>query len=137
MKIEVLIEGRTEQAFKPHLLEFLKLRLDRRMPNIRFFPCHGRIFKGEKLRRTVENLLRNGSHPADAVIALTDVYTGTNDFVDATDAKRKMQIWWGITPSSTRMPLSMISKLGCFRFGAIFKRSPGTTGARRPGPRKP
>lgn len=95
MKITVLIEGRTEQAFKPHLLEFLKRRLDRRMPNIDFFPCQGRIHKGEKLRRTVENLLRNGKVPSDAVIALTDVYTGTSDFVDAVDAKRKMQIWVG------------------------------------------
>jgi hypothetical protein len=95
LKITVLIEGRTEQAFKPHLLEFLKRRLDRRMPNIDFFPCQGRIHKGEKLRRTVENLLRNGKVPSDAVIALTDVYTGTSDFVDAVDAKRKMQIWVG------------------------------------------
>jgi hypothetical protein len=29
------------------------------------------------------------------VIALTDVYTGTNDFLDAADAKRKMQTWVG------------------------------------------
>lgn len=31
----------------------------------------------------------------DAVIALTDVYTGTNDFLDAADAKRKMRAWVG------------------------------------------
>jgi hypothetical protein len=95
VKITVLVEGRTEQAFKPHLLEFLKRRLDRRMPNIDFVPCQGRVFKEEKLRRTVENLLRNGRVPSDAVIALTDVYTGTSDFVDATDAKRKMRAWVG------------------------------------------
>ncbi|HXM43620.1 MAG TPA: hypothetical protein VN924_20450 [Bryobacteraceae bacterium] len=95
MKITVLVEGKTEQAFKPHLLEFLKRRLDRRMPNIDFFPCQGRIYKGEKLRRVVESLLRNGKAPSDAVIALTDVYTGTDDFVDAADAKRKMQTWVG------------------------------------------
>jgi hypothetical protein len=29
------------------------------------------------------------------VIALTDVYTGTNDFIDAADAKRKMREWVG------------------------------------------
>ena len=29
------------------------------------------------------------------MIALTDVYTGTNDFVDAADAKRKMRAWVG------------------------------------------
>jgi hypothetical protein len=45
------------------------------------------------------NLLRNGRTPSDAVIALTDVYTGTNDFIDAADAKWKMQAWVG---NSTR-----------------------------------
>jgi hypothetical protein len=93
LKITVLVEGKTEQAFKPHLLEFLKSRLANRMPNVDFFPCDGRTYKEEKLRRTVENLLRNGRVPSDAVIALTDVYTATNDFVDAADAKRKMQAW--------------------------------------------
>ena len=95
MKVTVLVEGKTEQAFKPHLLEFLKRRLAGRMPNVDFFPCHGRIYKEDKLRRTVEGLLRNGKVPSDAVIALTDVYTGTNDFVDAADAKRKMRVWVG------------------------------------------
>ena len=95
MKIALLVEGKTEQAFRPHLLEFLKRRLGGRMPNIDFFPCQGRIYKEEKLRRTVENLLRNGKAPSEAVIALTDVYTGTNDFVDAADAKRKMRAWVG------------------------------------------
>jgi hypothetical protein len=95
LKITVLVEGKTEKAFKPHLLEFVKGRLAERMPNIDFFPCDGRIYKEEKLRRTVESLLRNGRSPSDAVMALTDVYTGTNDFVDAADAKRKMQTWVG------------------------------------------
>lgn len=64
------------------------------MPNLDFFPCNGRVYKGEKLRRAVENLLQK--RPAsDAVIALTDVYTGTNDFADAADAKKKMQTWVG------------------------------------------
>ena len=95
MKITILVEGKTEQAFKPHLLEFLKSKLANRMPNIDFFPCHGRVHKEDKLRRTVDGLLRNGRVPSDAVIALTDVYTGTNDFVDAADAKRKMRAWVG------------------------------------------
>lgn len=95
LRIAVLIEGRTERAFKTHLLEFLKGRLANRMPKLSFFPCHGRIYKAGKLRRTVEELLSYGSSPADAVIALTDVYTGTNDFVDAADAKRKMREWAG------------------------------------------
>ena len=95
MKITVLVEGRTEQAFKPHLIQFLKGRLTNRMPNLDFFPCDGRTYKEGKLRTTVENLLRNGRVPSDAVIALTDVYTGTGDFVDAADAKQKMQAWVG------------------------------------------
>src|SRR5580700_5188095 len=65
------------------------------MPNLDFFPYDGRIPKQEKLRRTVEGLLRNGRTPSDAVLALTDVYTGTNDFADAADARRKMRTWVG------------------------------------------
>jgi Domain of unknown function (DUF4276) len=95
VKISVLVEGKTERAFKPHLLEFLKSRLAGRMPNLDFFPYDGRVPKEEKLRRTVDGLLRNGRAPSDAVIALTDVYTGTNDFVDAADAKQKMRGWVG------------------------------------------
>ncbi len=95
MKITILVEGKTERAFKPHLLDFLKNRLAGRMPNLDFFTCDGRIYKETKLRRTVENLLRNGPVPSDAVIALTDVYTGTSDFVDAADAKQKMRTWVG------------------------------------------
>lgn len=95
MKITVLVEGRTERAFKPHLREFLEERLGQRMPRLDFFPCDGRIYKGAKLRRIVEDLLRNGMVPPDAVIALTDVYTGTRDFANAADAKRKMREWVG------------------------------------------
>jgi len=91
LKISILVDGRTEQAFKIHLLEFLRKRLGEQMPRTDFFPCGGRIYKGEKLRRTVENLLRNGKSPSDAVIALTDVYTATNDLTDAADAKKKMR----------------------------------------------
>src|SRR5450432_795251 len=98
MKIAVLVEGRTERAFIPYLREFLKPRLDQRMPQLDPFVYDGRIPKEDKLRRTVEGLLRNGRHPSDAVIALTDVYTGTNDFADAADAKRKMKAWVGNNP---------------------------------------
>ncbi len=65
------------------------------MPRLDMFPYDGRIPKEEKLRRTVEDLLRKGRAPADAVIALTDVYTGTSDFSNATDAKQKMRMWVG------------------------------------------
>jgi hypothetical protein len=68
------------------------------MPNLDPFVYDGRIPKEDKLRRTVEGLLRIGSPPSDAVIALTDVYTGTNDFADAADAKRKMREWVGKNP---------------------------------------
>lgn len=95
LKITVLVEGNTERAFKPYLLEFLRNRIAGQMPNIDFFPCDGRIYKETKLRRTVEDLLGKGRAPSDAVIALTDVYTGTNDFADATDAKKKMRAWVG------------------------------------------
>lgn len=62
------------------------------MPKIDPFPYDGRIPKEQKLRKTVELLLRTGT---DAVIALTDVYTGTKDFMDAGDARRKMRKWVG------------------------------------------
>jgi hypothetical protein len=92
MKITILVEGRTEQAFKPHLIEFLKIRLAGTMPRLDPFRYDGRIPKGDDLKRKVETLLRSGS---DAVIALTDVYTGTRDFTDAADAKDKMRAWVG------------------------------------------
>lgn len=65
------------------------------MPKLNFFPYDGRIPKEAKLKRIVEALLGNGKAPSDAVIALTDVYTGTDDFVDAADAKEKMRSWAG------------------------------------------
>ena len=72
MKITILVEGKTETAFKPQLLEFLKNRLAGAMPKLDFFPCDGRIYKDAKLRRTVDDLLQKGRVPSDAVIALTD-----------------------------------------------------------------
>jgi hypothetical protein len=39
----------------------------------------------------VEALLRGADPDADHVIALTDVYTGSNDFQNAADAKQKMR----------------------------------------------
>ena len=64
------------------------------MPRLDMFLCDGRIPKGDKLRNKVNGLL-SGRNAADAVIALTDVYTGTGDFVDAADAKAKMRNWVG------------------------------------------
>jgi hypothetical protein len=92
MKIVLLLEGKTEEAFLPALRRFLGGRLTGRMPRIDPDPYDGRLQKGDKLRLDVERHLRTG---ADAVIALTDVYTGNRDFADAADAKRKMREWVG------------------------------------------
>jgi hypothetical protein len=94
MKIAILVE---ETAFKPVLLNFFKSRLQQ-MPKLKFIPHDGRIPKGDKLRRIVENLLI-GKDAFNAVIALTDVYTGTNDFQDGEYAKAKMREWVGNNPN--------------------------------------
>jgi hypothetical protein len=98
MKITIIVEGETEQAFKRYLQEFLKDSLEGRMPKLDFFPYHGPIPRGDKLRRMVSNLLNSGRATSDYVIALTDVYTGKADFTDASDAKAKMRQWVGNEP---------------------------------------
>jgi hypothetical protein len=95
LKISILVEGDTERAFKRHLISFLNDRLKGRMPRLDLFVYHGRIAKEDDLRRKVETLLSVGKPPADAVIALTDVYTGTKEFLHAEDAKDKMRRWVG------------------------------------------
>jgi hypothetical protein len=95
VKIAIIVEGRTEKAFFPKLREFLEGRLENRMPNLDCVPQNGRIPKKDNLKRLVAHLLDEPNRPADAVIALTDVYTGTADFVDAADAKEKMRQWVG------------------------------------------
>lgn len=96
MKITIMIEGRTEKAFLPVLSDFLKLRLAGKMPRLKPYPYDGRIPTRDKLKRVVANLL-SGSQAVNHVIALTDVYTGSNppEFVDAADAKIKMRQWVG------------------------------------------
>lgn len=96
VRIAILVEGATETAFKKALLDFLNPRLPGQMPKMDFMPEDGRIPKGDKLKRRVALLL--GSN--DAVIALTDVYTGSNsqDFKDAADAREKMRGWVGQEP---------------------------------------
>ena len=95
MKIAILMEGETERVFLPYLREFLTPRLSGKMPRLISNKYDGRIPKQEKLKRVVEALLRGVDPDADHVIALTDVYTGTNDFHDAADAKQKMRSWVG------------------------------------------
>ena len=91
--IAILVEGATEAALKKPLLSFLTSRLAGRMPKLDFQPENGRISKGEKLRKIVAILLRDH----DAVIALTDVYTGTvpPEFRNASEAREKMRNWVG------------------------------------------
>ncbi len=95
VRIAILVEGATEKAFQDTLRTFLKSRLSGRMPKLAFRTDGpgGRIPKEGTLKRIVELLLNKN----DAVIALTDVYTGSNskDFTDAADAKRKMTEWVG------------------------------------------
>lgn len=100
MKIVVLCEGATEIAFGDVLREYLKPRLPDRMPRLSF-RSEGRIIPTrERLKRIVRNLLDDRRNPADAVIALTDVYTGTQPrlFDSAEDAKRKLREWVGDEP---------------------------------------
>lgn len=95
MTIALLIEGKTEKAFLPHLRRFLEPRLAGKMPKLDPVPYDGRLPREGKLRRDVERLLSDGPRAADAVIALTDVYTGTGEFENARTAKEKMRAWVG------------------------------------------
>lgn len=98
IKISILVEGDTEKAFFPKLREFLKSRLPvNTMPRLDPLPYDGRLPKDDKLKRVVTNLL-SGKQPSDAVIALSDVYTGTPEFTDAQHAKQKMRGWVGNEP---------------------------------------
>jgi len=92
LKIAIMVEGKTETVFKQHLLNFLQTRLAGKMPKLHFHSYDGPIPKEEKLRRSVNHYLDDGHQ---AVIALTDVYTGDHVFADAADAKNKMKQWVG------------------------------------------
>ncbi|MBL4885728.1 MAG: DUF4276 family protein [Planctomycetaceae bacterium] len=92
MRITILCEGKTEKAFKPCLLAFLRAQLDGKMPKLVFDIHNGAIPTEKNLQRTVSNLLDTGAKRSDAVIALTDVYP---EFKDAKTAKEQMQQWVG------------------------------------------
>jgi hypothetical protein len=98
MRIAIIVEGKTEAGFHETLRTFLKMPLAGKMPKLDFVPYDGRVPKEGKLRRLVEGLLDAGKASADHVIALSDVYTGTADFSDAADAKKKMTSWVGNNP---------------------------------------
>jgi len=99
MKITLIVEGKTEKAFLPYLRKFLESRLPNKMPRLDVNLYEGRIPTGDKLKRDVQRLL-SGQFPSDYVIALTDVYTGSQppEFVNANDAKEKMRLWVGHEP---------------------------------------
>ena len=98
MRIVLMVEGKTEKVFVPVLREFLQAHLAGRMPRLVTDVYDGRIPKEGKLKGKIRLLLNDRRQPADAVIALTDVYTGTDDFSDAADAKAKMRGWVGDEP---------------------------------------
>jgi hypothetical protein len=94
--IAIIVEGATEKAFQAVLRAYLERKLPNQMPRLKFMAEDGRIPTGDKLRRDVGRLLKEH----DAVVALTDVYTGTipRAFQDAGDAKTKMREWVGPEP---------------------------------------
>src|ERR1035437_5745817 len=93
MKIAILMEGETERVFLPYLREFLSPRLQGKM--LRLIPSiyDGRIPKQEKLKRRVAALLGGGNPDADHVIALTDVYTGSNERFHPHVAQHDFETW--------------------------------------------
>ena len=99
MRIKLIVEGKTEKAFIPVLRAFLEPRLAGRMPVLSPNVYHGPVPTGNDLKKRVNELL-HGRNAWDHVIALTDVYTGTNppDFSNATEAKSKMSMWVGMEP---------------------------------------
>lgn len=98
MTIVLLVEGRTERVLAEALRAFLQQHLAGRMPQLHFDRFDGRLPKQAKLKKRVHLWLNDRSRPVDAVIALTDVYTGSRDFEDAADAKRKVRQWVGNEP---------------------------------------
>ncbi len=97
-RIAIIVEGATEKVFIPTVRRFLQTQLGgQAMPKLDAVPCHGRIPTHDGLRKKV-SLLLSGKFAADAVVALTDVYTGTSEFRDAGDAKNKMRNWVGKEP---------------------------------------
>jgi hypothetical protein len=53
MKIAILVEGATEDAFKKKLCEFLQSRLEQKMPKLHFIRQDSPIPKEGKLKKIV------------------------------------------------------------------------------------
>lgn len=96
VRIAFMCEGATEKAFLPVLRTFLAARLVDRMPKLSSRPSNGRLPKHNWLKREVELNLKDHDH----VMALTDVYTGSNppEFTTAVEARQTMQAWVGGNP---------------------------------------
>jgi hypothetical protein len=63
VKITILVEGKTERVFLPHLRDFIEARgLAGKMPLLHAYTYDGRIPKGEKLRRVVADLLAGAQY---------------------------------------------------------------------------
>lgn len=92
MRIAILVEGKTERVFIPFLRAYLRTKLLGQMPKLDLVPFDGGLPKGDKLRRIVTRLRSDRRTPADAVIALTDVYP---EYQNANDAKQKLAAWVG------------------------------------------
>jgi hypothetical protein len=91
VKIVVMVEGLTEKsALGQPLREFLRSRVAGAQPRIVFDVIKGKLPLTDKLARDVQ---RHRNQQCDAVIALTDVYTGemAPTFKDADDAKLKLR----------------------------------------------
>ena len=97
MRIALIVEGDTESALKGALLRLIAERVStRHMPRFTWNVQRGRIPTGDSLRKLVARILKDRRQHPDAVIALTDVYTGpVIAFRDAADAKSKMARWVG------------------------------------------
>ena len=119
MRIAIVVEGQTEKAFKQYLVAYLQTQLAGKMPKLDFVPRDGRIPTGGKLKRIVENLLNDKKQPADAVIALTDVYTGSTppEFPTAEDAKKRCGNGLVRSRDSIRTWRFTTSRRGCCRTG--------------------
>ena len=97
LRIAIILEGQTEKAFLPYLKRFLDAHSMGRTVTLDPVPRNGLLPQGEKLHRLVRSLLDNGPKPADHVITLTDVYTGSQPprFSTGSDARALMREWVG------------------------------------------
>lgn len=102
MKIVIMVEGATERAFKPKLLEFLQQHFGssgylKRRPKLVFWPYDHGVPVGDLLAKEV-GLHLSGKDPADHVIWLTDVYPPSERWRTSDQAKAAARTWVGEEP---------------------------------------